>query len=90
MDGWVDFYRNWQNYKLGFGDVNGEHWLGNDKLSNLLAGRDNELYVELESVDGEKAWAKYSQFSVGNESTGYTLNVSGYSGNAGNKYLVLV
>ena len=26
MDGSVDFYRNWANYKLGFGDVNAEHW----------------------------------------------------------------
>ena len=28
MDGTVDFYRNWADYVKGFGDLNGEFWLG--------------------------------------------------------------
>jgi hypothetical protein len=28
QNGTVDFTRNWQEYKHGFGDVNNEHWLG--------------------------------------------------------------
>ena len=84
MDGTVDFYRNWQNYKLGFGDVNAEHWLGNEKLYKLLSlHHNNELRVDLEANDKTKKYAKYSSFSVGAETAQYRLTVTGYAGNAG-------
>ena len=28
IDGSVDFYRNWTQYKNGFGDLGGNFWLG--------------------------------------------------------------
>ncbi|GFR87725.1 angiopoietin-related protein 1 [Elysia marginata] len=31
----VDFYRNWTEYREGFGDLDGDFWLGNDMLYNL-------------------------------------------------------
>ena len=38
----TDFYRNWTEYKHGFGDPSGEHWLGNEHIHKLTA---QVLYV---------------------------------------------
>uniref|UniRef100_A0A1X7T8J7 Fibrinogen C-terminal domain-containing protein n=1 Tax=Amphimedon queenslandica TaxID=400682 RepID=A0A1X7T8J7_AMPQE len=83
MDGTVDFYLNWADYEKGFGDLNGEFWLGLDKINRLTAGQSNSLRVDLEDFDGVKKYATYSTFKVGNAVTKYTLTVSGYGGNAG-------
>ena len=83
QDGSVDFYRNWIDYEEGFGDLTGEFWLGLSKthhLTNILSP--NTLRVDLESFVGEKAFAKYSYFSIGSSALNYNLTVSGYSGNA--------
>uniref|UniRef100_A0A8W8JLR7 Fibrinogen C-terminal domain-containing protein n=1 Tax=Magallana gigas TaxID=29159 RepID=A0A8W8JLR7_MAGGI len=37
----------------------------------------------MERFNGEKAYAVYSNFSVGDETSKYKLEVNGYSGNAG-------
>ena len=36
-DGSVDFYRNWQDYKCGFGELAGDFWLGNDNIHRLTS-----------------------------------------------------
>ncbi|XP_034327992.2 microfibril-associated glycoprotein 4 [Magallana gigas] len=83
MDGSVNFYRSWQTYKEGFGKADGEYWLGNEDIHLLTTMTKNELRVDLQKFSGEKAYAKYSKFSVGSESEKYKIVVGGYSGNAG-------
>ena len=80
-DGSVNFYRNWTDYKNGFGDLAGEFWLGLDKI-HLLTSNNVTLRVDLRD-SSSTAYAKYSTFIVGNESSKYILNVTGYSGTAG-------
>ena len=83
QDGSVDFYRNWVDYEEGFGDLSGEFWLGLSKIYRLTnITSPNTLRVDLESFKGEKAFAKYSYFSIGSSALNYILTVSGYSGNA--------
>ena len=84
QDGSVDFYRSWDDYREGFGDLGGEFWLGNDNLHMLLALQDNhELRIDIVDHDDSIIYAKYSRFMVASESQQYKLSVGGYSGNAG-------
>ena len=56
-DGSVDFYRGWDEYKRGFGDLKGEFWLGLDKIHHLTKSSSNKLRVVLEDSDGKTAFA---------------------------------
>uniref|UniRef100_A0A3Q2GGS0 Microfibril associated protein 4 n=1 Tax=Cyprinodon variegatus TaxID=28743 RepID=A0A3Q2GGS0_CYPVA len=84
MDGSVNFYRPWDQYKTGFGNAAGEYWLGLENLFHLSLRKKYELLVDMEDFEGNKVYARYSFFSVGPESDGYTLHVSGFrDGGAG-------
>ena len=80
QDGSVDFYRNWTDYKSGFGNLEGEHWLGLDNMYLLThqSSAPPQLRVDLADWEGNTAFAKYDQFSVGDEDSHYILSVSGY------------
>ena len=81
FDGFVGFYRDWDEYKNGFGDVRGEFWLGNEKIHQLTE-IPSQLRVEINTTSAGNRYAKYSNFTVTNEATNYTLFVGFYSGNA--------
>lgn len=83
FDGSEDFYRNWSDYKNGFGRFDGEFWLGNDKI-HRLTNRHQELLVELEDFKNITAHAQYNYFSVDSEEDWYELHLVSYSGNTGN------
>ena len=57
-----NFTRDWNDYKYGFGDLNGEFWFGNDYISQLTLHTPFTLRVELEAHDGRTAWAEYDTF----------------------------
>ncbi|XP_078356719.1 ryncolin-1-like isoform X1 [Oculina patagonica] len=82
LDGSVDFYRGWADYKRGFGNLNGEFWLGLDKI-NRLTKTNNKLRVDLEDTAGKTAYAEYDMFAVTSERTKYQLSLGTYSGTAG-------
>ncbi|XP_052694164.1 angiopoietin-related protein 1-like [Crassostrea angulata] len=84
-DGSVNFYRQWDSYKNGFGEASGEHWIGNDNLHKLTTLGTTELYVRLEAFSGDWYYAKYGDFKVADESDGYNLSLKAgsYEGNAG-------
>ncbi|XP_069139218.1 angiopoietin-related protein 1-like [Argopecten irradians] len=85
FDGSVDFYRNWEDYKQGFGNVNGEYWLGLEYIYSLLQ-LDQRLYILLESWNGTAKHAEYESFSIKDESFNYNLTIDGFSGNVVDKF----
>lgn len=91
IDGSESFEKNWYRYKNGFGEGDGNYWIGLSTLHHLTANRSYELRVELEDNSGIKKYAEYSQFEVGSPSEFYKLKKLGvYKGTAGDalKYLV--
>ncbi|XP_013402618.1 fibrinogen-like protein 1 [Lingula anatina] len=83
QDGSVNFFRKWEDYKTGFGDLKGEFWLGNDHIHDLTSQGAYKLRIEMETWEGKSYYAEYDSFSVGAESDLYKLSVKGYHGNAG-------
>ncbi|XP_050983079.1 microfibril-associated glycoprotein 4 [Labeo rohita] len=84
MDGEVNFFRPWESYKKGFGNKDGEYWLGLEFLYQLTSKYQYKLRVDVEDFEGKKAYAVYESFSVGSEADGYKLHVSGFlNGGAG-------
>ncbi|CAB4017887.1 Hypothetical predicted protein, partial [Paramuricea clavata] len=79
QDASVNFYRGWQDYKSGFGDLNGNFWLGLDEIHRLTKSGQNVLRVDLMDWTNETAYAKYGSFSVASESNGYRLDLGSFS-----------
>ncbi|KAK2909527.1 hypothetical protein Q8A67_005364 [Cirrhinus molitorella] len=57
MDGSVNFYQPWNQYKRGFGNVEGEHWLGLENMYQMTRNRKYMLRVDMEDFEGRKSSA---------------------------------
>uniref|UniRef100_A0A8C0DFB8 Angiopoietin like 4 n=1 Tax=Balaenoptera musculus TaxID=9771 RepID=A0A8C0DFB8_BALMU len=75
QDGSVDFNQPWEAYKDGFGDPQGEFWLGLEKVHRIMGDRGSRLAVQLQDWEGN---AESLQFPVhlGGEDTAYSLQLT--------------
>ena len=80
LNGSVDFYLNWSDYKHGFGDLTSEFWLGNDKIHRLTSDDNNTMRVDMTGFEGNTAYAEYEMFGVMGESDKYKLILGNYLG----------
>ena len=76
----VDFFRAWDAYKRGFGNLNGEFWLGLDKIHRLTVSSNNKLHLDLEDIHGNTAFTEYSSITMASERAKYQLSLGKYSG----------
>lgn len=84
MNGSVDFYRNWETYKQGFGFLYHEFWLGIDKIYSLTNQTDNELRIDLQNSLGSRYYASYDLFRIANEENLYRMtDIGTFTGTTG-------
>ncbi|KAK6965996.1 BgMsFReD16.2 [Biomphalaria glabrata] len=87
INGEVDFYRTWQEYRDGFGDyIIGEFYLGNENIFKLTSTGQYDFRIDLE-YNNKIYFAQYENFKVLNETEKYKLQIGNYSGNAGDSLL---
>ncbi|KAK9410173.1 veficolin-1-like [Crotalus adamanteus] len=87
QDGSVNFYREWESYKKGFGRQESEFWLGNDKIHLLTSSGTHHLRIDVEDFNGSTTFATYSSFRIANESENYKLSLGSYlDGNMGDSF----
>ncbi|XP_041867359.1 fibrinogen-like protein 1 [Melanotaenia boesemani] len=79
-DGSVNFNRGWLEYRDGFGEARGEHWLGNQHLHLLSNQGHYSLRIDLQDWSHVHRYALYQSFRIDNEENDYRLHVSGFSG----------
>jgi len=80
-----DWQLPWADYKAGFGSIDADFWLGLEKLHLLTSSGPYRLRVEVQERS-TNLWysAEYWSFKIGDElNDKYRLEVSGYSGDAG-------
>uniref|UniRef100_A0A182ZR68 Fibrinogen C-terminal domain-containing protein n=1 Tax=Biomphalaria glabrata TaxID=6526 RepID=A0A182ZR68_BIOGL len=71
INGSVDFYRDWKEYRDGFGDYDiGEFYLGNENIFNLTSTGQYDLRIDLEYND-KKYFAQYKDFKILSETEKY-------------------
>ena len=89
IDASVDFNRGWNDYKAGFGDPNGNFWLGLERIHRLASpGKGAKLRIDLKHQTYQgNYYAVYTTFEISNEADGYRLKIGGFSGNAGDSML---
>ncbi|OCT56889.1 hypothetical protein XELAEV_18004251mg [Xenopus laevis] len=80
FDGSVDFFRDWNSYKKGFGSQLSEFWLGNDNIYTLTSSGNYQLRIDFTDFENQHSFAAYDSFATLGEKDYYKLILGAYSG----------
>ena len=76
----VNFNRTWEEYRVGFGNVMYEHWLGLEYMHALTAAtnRPQQLWIRIQSTQTNIIRnVYYESFVVGGWETNYAIRILG-------------
>ncbi|PRD37733.1 UNVERIFIED_CONTAM: sca [Trichonephila clavipes] len=82
FNGSESFFRDWTEYKNGFGQLSSEFWIGNEALHLLTDKRPMKLHVDMWDIQDNYLYVDYEKFRVRSEMDQYAIEVSNHSGNA--------
>ncbi|EDX03945.1 techylectin-5B [Drosophila simulans] len=84
----LNFFRSWAEYKNGFGQLDGDFFIGLDKLHAITKSQPHELYIHLEDFEGQTRYAHYDEFFVESENKFYAMTkLGGFTGDAGDSMM---
>lgn len=72
INGWEDFDRNWANYSTGFGSLDGDFFMGLEKIHRLTSAYRHELFIYVEDGNHHD-YDRYDRFEVAGEHDQYRL-----------------
>ena len=81
----VDFNKYWNDYTLGFGDLNANSWLGLNRIKRITDTATYKLYLAFQFQDADVVddqsvrFSEYNSFSLGTSINNYQLSVSSYN-----------
>ncbi|XP_005111093.2 fibrinogen C domain-containing protein 1-A [Aplysia californica] len=82
-----NFFRDWTDYKYGFGDLSGNFWFGLEKIHQLTNQIRFELRIDFKYKEVDY-FASYSKFFLQGETDNYKIQLSGFQGNVVNDMLI--
>ena len=75
--GIVNFTRNWEDYENGFGDLDGEFWIGLKYIHEFTYQQNVELQISVWNDTNTSITWNYTTFSVSGPDNRYRLTVHG-------------
>ncbi|KAH8237891.1 hypothetical protein KR032_005623 [Drosophila birchii] len=84
----LNFFRNWAEYKNGFGNITEDFFIGLDKLHSITKAQPHDLYIHLEDFEGKTRYAHYDDFFIESENLMYAMTKLGtFTGDAGDSLI---
>ena len=72
----IDFYRNWTDYRDGFGSMPSDFWIGLEKIYQITRNRSFELRFYMSLQNRTYYQQRYYDFHLSNEQDGYEFSYS--------------
>ncbi|XP_062135335.1 ryncolin-1-like isoform X1 [Drosophila sulfurigaster albostrigata] len=71
---------DWATYRKGFGFTGSDFFLGLERIHRITSLQRFELYIHLVAVNGSTYNARYDDFKISDEDSGYKLSLGKFSG----------